>query len=75
MFFRPSSYGSKKIAIGTLLQAAERMGFEGVLSKRADSFYRSGSTRDWLKIKTAAWRKANRERWELFDRRRALARL
>jgi len=25
--------------------------------------YRSGEGRDWRKIKTAAWRAANRERW------------
>ena len=29
----------------------------------------TGPTRDWLKIKTASWRAANRDRWELFDNR------
>ena len=33
---------------------AERKGFEGIMAKRADSAYASGSrTADWLKIKTA----------------------
>jgi bifunctional non-homologous end joining protein LigD len=49
-----------------LLDACHRMGFEGIVSKRRDSAYRSGPTRDWLKIKTAAWRAANRDRGEMF---------
>ena len=28
--------------------------------------YRSGECRDWRKVKTQAWREANRERWRLF---------
>jgi ATP-dependent DNA ligase len=51
-----------------LLDACARMNFEGIVSKRKGSAYRSGPTRDWLKIKTAAWRQANRKRWELFHR-------
>ena len=31
-----------------------KMGFEGIVSKRRESAYRSGPTRDWLKIKTAS---------------------
>ena len=30
----------------------ERMGLEGVMAKRADSKYRAGRTREWLKLKT-----------------------
>jgi len=30
--------------------------------------YRCGECRDWRKVKTAAWREANRERWRLFER-------
>jgi bifunctional non-homologous end joining protein LigD len=30
---------------------ARRLGLEGVIAKRRDSFYRSGRSRDWLKIK------------------------
>ena len=43
-----------------LLQTCDRMGLEGIVSKRKDSAYRSGPTKDWLKIKTIAWRAANR---------------
>jgi bifunctional non-homologous end joining protein LigD len=52
-----------------LLAAAERMGLAGIVSKRKDSFYRSGPTRVWLKAKTATWRASNSDRWELFDGR------
>jgi len=27
-----------------------------------------GECRDWRKVKTVAWREANRERWRLFER-------
>jgi ATP-dependent DNA ligase len=30
-----------------------------------------GPTRDWLKVKTASWRAANKDRWELFEKKRA----
>ena len=52
-----------------LLEAAERHGLEGIVSKRQASAYRSGPSRDWVKIKTAAWRAANRERWRMFEKR------
>ena len=55
---------SKKLA------SCHKMGFEGIVSKRRASAYRSGPTRDWLKIKTAAWRAANGDRGEMFDKRR-----
>jgi bifunctional non-homologous end joining protein LigD len=51
-----------------LLAAAERHGLEGVVSKRQASAYRSGPSRDWVKVKTATWREANRERWRLFQK-------
>jgi len=41
-----------------LLDTCQRMNLEGIVSKRRDSAYRSGPTRDWLKIKTATWRAA-----------------
>jgi bifunctional non-homologous end joining protein LigD len=50
-----------------LLEAAEQHGLEGVVSKRQSAPYRSGECDDWVKVKTAAWRKANRERWRLFE--------
>jgi bifunctional non-homologous end joining protein LigD len=50
-----------------LLRVAEERGLEGVVSKRRDAPYRSGECRDWRKVKTQAWREANRERWRLFE--------
>jgi bifunctional non-homologous end joining protein LigD len=52
----------------TLLRVAEERGLEGIVSKRRDAPYRSGECRDWRKVKTWAWREANRERWRLFER-------
>ena len=48
----------------------ERLGLEGIVSKRANSLYHSGKQRDWRKVKCAAWRRANRGRWRLFEKRR-----
>jgi len=50
-----------------LLREAEERGLEGIVSKRRDAPYRSGECRDWRKVKTQAWREANRERWRLFE--------
>jgi bifunctional non-homologous end joining protein LigD len=57
-----------------LLQAVEKHKLEGVVSKRRSAPYRSGECRDWVKVKTATWREANRERWRLFERKKAGAR-
>ena len=51
-----------------LLAVGEKTGLEGIVSKRRESAYRSGPTRDWLKIKTVSWRAANRDRGEMFER-------
>jgi hypothetical protein len=51
-----------------LLRAAERLKLEGVVSKRRGTAYRSGDCRNWRKVKTAAWREANRQRWRIFER-------
>jgi ATP-dependent DNA ligase len=51
-----------------LLEAAEQHRLEGVVSKRRDAPYRSGKCGDWVKVKTVAWRRANRERWRMFER-------
>ena len=51
-----------------LLEVAERHRLEGVVSKRRDAPYRSGECRDLRKVKTQAWREANRERWRLFEK-------
>ena len=50
-----------------LLRAADRFGLEGIVSKRNDMGYRSGTSSCWIKDKTSAWRKANEERWKLFE--------
>ena len=50
-----------------LLGVTEKHGLEGVVSKRRDAPYRSGACRGWRKVKTMAWREANRERWRLFE--------
>jgi hypothetical protein len=41
--------------------------YANVVSKRRSAPYRSGACRDWRKVKTTAWREANRERWQLFE--------
>lgn len=51
-----------------LLQACERMGLEGIVSKRRADPYRPGPRCGWRKTKTAAWRAVNAERWRLFER-------
>ncbi len=55
----------------SLLRAAHQFQLEGIVSKKLASPYRSGRTLGWLKIKTDAWREANRQRWEFFDRNRS----
>ena len=45
------------------------MGLEGIVSKRADSAYLPGPTKDWIKVKTAAWRAANADRFEMMRKR------
>jgi bifunctional non-homologous end joining protein LigD len=68
-FACPMVLASECFADGqALLRVAEKHGLEGVVSKRRDAPYRSGNCRGWRKIKTAAWREANRERWRLFER-------
>jgi bifunctional non-homologous end joining protein LigD len=51
-----------------LLAAAHDLGLEGVVSKRSDAPYRSGRRPEWVKVKTESWRRANQERWRLFER-------
>ena len=53
-----------------LLAVADRMGLEGIVSKRRDEFYRSGKNPGWIKVKTSTWRAANRERYKLFEKNR-----
>ena len=51
-----------------LRAAAEQQGLEGVISKLTYQPYRSGKNPGWIKVKTATWREANRDRWKLFQR-------
>jgi ATP-dependent DNA ligase len=49
-----------------LLRVVHDMGLEGIVSKRRDQPYRSGKNPGWIKVKTRAWKAANRDRWEQF---------
>lgn len=53
-----------------LLATAEAMGLEGIVSKRLDQPYRSGTRCGWIKVKTRSWRDRNRERWRAVERAR-----
>jgi hypothetical protein len=50
---------------------AARAELGGVASKWCDT--RLGECKDWRKVKTVAWREANRERWRLFESNRVRA--
>ena len=52
----------------SLLAATLELGLEGIVSKKRDQPYRSGKNFGWVKVKTAAWRGENRDRWEMFQR-------
>jgi bifunctional non-homologous end joining protein LigD len=52
----------------TVLEHACKLGLEGIVSKRVDAPYRSGTRPEWVKTKCAAWREANKDRGELFER-------
>ena len=45
-----------------LLAEAERMELQGIVSKRWAAPYKSGNSRDWIKVKTNAWRETNKLR-------------
>jgi bifunctional non-homologous end joining protein LigD len=65
----PGVLASESFADGeALLRVAEKHGLEGVVSKRRHAPYRSGQCRGWRKVKTMAWREANRNRWRMFER-------
>ena len=44
------------------------MGLEGIVSKKRTAPYVSGNRSGWIKVKTAAWREANRKRYKLFEK-------
>ena len=39
-----------------------------IVSKKATQSYVSGKNAGWIKVETAAWREANRDRYEMFQR-------
>jgi bifunctional non-homologous end joining protein LigD len=51
-----------------LLRGADEYRLEGIVSKRLDRPYRSGSRCGWVKVKTSSWLAANRDRWRRFQR-------
>jgi bifunctional non-homologous end joining protein LigD len=51
-----------------LLAECGKRGLEGVVAKHGASVYRSGRSTSWVKVKCQAWREANRNRHELFER-------
>ena len=51
-----------------LLAVCEKHGLEGIVSKRRNAPYVSGTRGGWIKVKTRTWRAANRERYKLFDK-------
>ena len=51
-----------------LLHAAAQNGLEGIVSKRREFVYVAGPASGWIKVKTAEWREANRERYKLFEK-------
>jgi bifunctional non-homologous end joining protein LigD len=57
-----------------LLAAAEEQALEGIVSKLSSQPYRSGRNPGWVKVKCRAWREANKDRWEMFEKRGRAAR-
>jgi bifunctional non-homologous end joining protein LigD len=49
-----------------LLAECIRLGLEGIVAKRKDSPYRSGTRSGWIKVKTEQWKVANQYRAKLF---------
>jgi len=53
----------------TVFAHACKLGFEGIVSKRLGSSYRSGRSKDWLKFKNPAAPAVKREAEEDWNRR------
>jgi bifunctional non-homologous end joining protein LigD len=49
-----------------LLAECTRRGLEGIVAKRKDAPYRSGTRSGWVKVKTSEWRADNQWRGEFF---------
>jgi bifunctional non-homologous end joining protein LigD len=54
---------------GLLLSECARLGLEGIVAKRKDAPYRSGTRSGWIKVKTPEWKGANQWRAEFFEKR------
>ena len=52
-----------------LLQVCGERQMEGIVSNRIDRSYRSGPTKDWIKVKYLEWREENASRHEFFAKR------
>jgi bifunctional non-homologous end joining protein LigD len=52
-----------------LLAACSEHKLEGIVSKRADTPYRSGPSQHWIKVKCPGWREENDWRHEFFARK------
>jgi ATP-dependent DNA ligase len=50
------------------LEEAYAHELEGIVSKRLDALYRSGEG-DWIKVKTAICREANKDRGQVFEKK------
>jgi bifunctional non-homologous end joining protein LigD len=51
-----------------LLAECSRRGLEGIVAKRKDAPYRSGTRSGWIKVKTSEWKAANQYRAKLFEK-------
>ena len=54
----------------SLMATCVDMKLEGIVSKRIDAPYRSGPSKDWIKVKTATWKETNEWRGEFFSKRK-----
>jgi ATP-dependent DNA ligase len=52
-----------------LLPECGRPGLEGIVAKRKNAAYRSGTRNGWVEVKTSEWRAANRYRAKPFEQR------
>jgi bifunctional non-homologous end joining protein LigD len=51
-----------------LLDKCKRLGLEGIVAKRKDAPYRSGTRSGWIKVKTEEWKAENKYRAKLFEK-------
>ena len=51
-----------------LLAECTRLGLEGIVAKRRDAPYQSGTRSGWIKGKTPEWKVANKYRAKLFEK-------